>query len=283
MLAASHLRQGYCHPPVSTHNCTGNGLIHYIQFSSRWYLCAWNSPYALHPNSQKFPHRCLWNGSNVRLTDVGSLSSFQGRLSSASSFHAPLLQAIDGVMSLALCPLVVSEVSVEEPETLLHYYIHWCLTIPRLAVVKLLTSVFPPMQFILPNLTHEYLCSTHTGMFTDSVHIGTDFPTSELLSAIQPNFKSKNELQNLKYSCLKYERQNIFKYWLPAGKVIVHAKSHQTRTAPAEEERKNPTMQSVLRLGLGWGRALFCFQHSLFYCFLTSLFLPSVSFLPAAS
>ena len=47
--------------------------------------------------------------SNVRLTDNGHLSSFQGRLSSASSFHVSLLQAIDGVMPLALCPQVVSQ------------------------------------------------------------------------------------------------------------------------------------------------------------------------------
>ena len=33
----------------------------------------------------------------------------QGRLSSASSFHASLLQAIDGVLSLALCPQLVSQ------------------------------------------------------------------------------------------------------------------------------------------------------------------------------
>ena len=32
---------------------------------------------------------------------------FKGRSSSASSFHASLLQAIDGVVSLALCPQVV--------------------------------------------------------------------------------------------------------------------------------------------------------------------------------
>ena len=44
--------------------------------------------YGLHPISQKFPQCCLWNGSNVRLTDDGPLSSFQGRSSSASSFHA---------------------------------------------------------------------------------------------------------------------------------------------------------------------------------------------------
>ena len=53
--------------------------------------------------------RCLGNISNVRLIDDGSLSSFQGRSSSALSFHASLFQAIDGVMSLVLCPLVVSQ------------------------------------------------------------------------------------------------------------------------------------------------------------------------------
>ena len=30
-----------------------------VQFSSRWYLCAWKSPYALHPVSQTFPQRRL--------------------------------------------------------------------------------------------------------------------------------------------------------------------------------------------------------------------------------
>ena len=45
----------------------------------------------------------------ARLIDYGPLSSFQGRSFSASSFHASLLQVIDGVMSLALCPQVVSQ------------------------------------------------------------------------------------------------------------------------------------------------------------------------------
>ena len=56
-----------------------------VQFSSRWYLCAWKSPYALHPICQKFPQHRLWNDSNVWLIDDGPLSSFQGRLSSISS------------------------------------------------------------------------------------------------------------------------------------------------------------------------------------------------------
>ena len=78
-----------------------------VQFTWRWYLCARKSPYALHPVSQKFPQRCLWNDLSVRLSDDGPVSSFQGRSSSGFSFHASLLQAIDGVMSLALCPQVV--------------------------------------------------------------------------------------------------------------------------------------------------------------------------------
>ena len=74
------------------------------QFSSRWNQCAQKSPYALHPVSQKFPERRLWNGSSVRLIDDGLLSSIQGRSSCASSFNASLLQAVDAVMFLALCP-----------------------------------------------------------------------------------------------------------------------------------------------------------------------------------
>ena len=61
------------------------------------------------PSLRSFPKRCLWNSSNVLLIDDDPLSSFQGRSSSGSSFHASLLQAIDGVMSLALCPQVVSQ------------------------------------------------------------------------------------------------------------------------------------------------------------------------------
>ena len=41
----------------------------------------------------------------------GPLSTFQRRSSSASSFHASLLQAFDGVMSLDLWPQVVSQAS----------------------------------------------------------------------------------------------------------------------------------------------------------------------------
>ena len=47
-------------------------------------------PYTLHPIPRKFLQNCLWSSSTVRLI-------FQERSSSVSSFHAPLLQAIDGV------------------------------------------------------------------------------------------------------------------------------------------------------------------------------------------
>ena len=78
-----------------------------VQFSSRWYLCAWKSLYVLHLASQKFPQLCLWNGSYVHLIDNGPLSPIQERSSSTFSFHTSLLQVIDSVMSLALCLHVV--------------------------------------------------------------------------------------------------------------------------------------------------------------------------------
>ena len=71
------------------------------RFSSRWYLCTWKCSYALHPVSQKFPQNDTFE--TVYLTDDGTLLYFQGRPSSTSSFRTSLLQAIDDVMSLALC------------------------------------------------------------------------------------------------------------------------------------------------------------------------------------
>ena len=103
--------------------------------------------------SQKFPERRLRNGSNVRLIDDGSLSPFQGRLTSSSSFHASLLQAIDGVMSLALCPQVVSQapdlntadfprskplVRVVFPASLSAWSFPFTPAFPRACVVRLL-------------------------------------------------------------------------------------------------------------------------------------------------
>ena len=64
-----------------------------VQFSSvqdGTYALGKAHNYALHPISERFPQRCLWYDSNVRQTDDGPLSSFQGRSSSASFFHASL-------------------------------------------------------------------------------------------------------------------------------------------------------------------------------------------------
>ena len=66
--------------------------------------------YAFHAVCQNVPNVAFErNGSNIRLIDDGPFSSFQGRSSNASSFNAFLLQAFDGVMSLALCPQGVSQ------------------------------------------------------------------------------------------------------------------------------------------------------------------------------
>ena len=59
---------------------------------------------------RNFPRCCLFDGSNDDLTDDnGPFSSFQTKSVSASSVYASFLQAIDGVLSLALCPQVASQ------------------------------------------------------------------------------------------------------------------------------------------------------------------------------
>ena len=79
-----------------------------VQFTSlQLKMCARKCPYVLHLS----PQRCLWKGSNVRLFADGPFLSFQGRLYSASSFHVSLLQTINGVMCLVLCPHIVSQSS----------------------------------------------------------------------------------------------------------------------------------------------------------------------------
>ena len=40
-----------------------------FQFSSRWYLCAWKSPYVLHPVSQKFPQITRKKWTDHLITD----------------------------------------------------------------------------------------------------------------------------------------------------------------------------------------------------------------------
>ena len=78
-----------------------------VQLSSRCILCTQKSPFVLHPVAQKLPQCCLWNSTNYKYS--GPLSSFWGR-SLALPHTTPLLQMIKGVVSLALCPQVVSRV-----------------------------------------------------------------------------------------------------------------------------------------------------------------------------
>ena len=91
------------------------------------------------PSLGSFPQHCLWNGSNVHLTDDGPLSSFQGRLSSASSFHASLFQAIEGMMSLALCPQVVSQASQHFRSSEKQATCEGCMLCPPVYLLKLWT------------------------------------------------------------------------------------------------------------------------------------------------
>ena len=60
------------------------------------------------PSLGSFLNVAFENSPNVGLIDDGLFSSSQGRSLSASSSYASLFQAIYGVMSLALCPQVVS-------------------------------------------------------------------------------------------------------------------------------------------------------------------------------
>ena len=84
-----------------------------IQFSSvEADICAFGKAHLRStPSLRGFPNVAFEMVPNVRRSDDGPLSSFQGRLSSASSFNASLLQTISGVMFLALCPQVVSQAS----------------------------------------------------------------------------------------------------------------------------------------------------------------------------
>ena len=55
-----------------------HSVLHFfssVQFISRWYLCAREGLYALHPVSQEFPQCCLRNSSNIGLIDDGPFSS----------------------------------------------------------------------------------------------------------------------------------------------------------------------------------------------------------------
>jgi len=54
-----------------------------------WCLCARKSLMYSTPSLRRSPQRCLWDGSNVRLTDDGPLSSFQ-RKRNIRTLHSTL-------------------------------------------------------------------------------------------------------------------------------------------------------------------------------------------------
>ena len=61
----------------------------------------------------------------VRLTDDGSLSSFEGRSPSASSFHASLLQAINGVIDyLKIIKITTSVIKLHQNMNCKHTHTH---------------------------------------------------------------------------------------------------------------------------------------------------------------
>ena len=90
-----------CRVKMDKYPLVQNGSVQFKMVSMRteMRICA---PVRL---SELFSQCRLWNGSNVRQTDDGPLSTSQRRSSSASSLNASLLREIEGVMSLALCPL----------------------------------------------------------------------------------------------------------------------------------------------------------------------------------
>ena len=73
------------------------------QFSSRWCLCALKSLYMRSTPSLRRFSNAAFETVPKSMGDDGPHSSFQGRPSSTSAFHAT-----DGVMPLALCPQVLS-------------------------------------------------------------------------------------------------------------------------------------------------------------------------------
>ena len=72
--------------------------VYSVQFRSKWYLRTRENSDALRPVSLKFPHCCLSNNSDVRLTRP--FSSFQERFSGAS-FYSCLLQKMYGVTDIS--------------------------------------------------------------------------------------------------------------------------------------------------------------------------------------
>ena len=89
------------------------------QLSSRLCLCNWKESIIMHstnPPSRSFPNVAFetvlmfvsMQFQCIQHDDI-PFSPFQRKSSSISSFYAPLPQSIDAVISLALCPKVMSQ------------------------------------------------------------------------------------------------------------------------------------------------------------------------------
>ena len=98
----SRVNEEHCPNLISNRSCVSS-----VQLSSRWYLCAWKSPYALHPVSlRSFPNVAFeMVPMFVRLTMALSRPFKEDRLA------LPLSTPLSTPLSLALCLQVVSQAS----------------------------------------------------------------------------------------------------------------------------------------------------------------------------
>ena len=126
--------------------------------------------YALHLVCQ-FSKRSCWNGpDDVGLTDDGPFSS------SASSFHACLLQVINGIMSLVLCLQVVSQAPQHFRSSETHTtWDVWLLFFHRQYICLVISSLYSGMfravhqqeEFWKVNVEHWHWCKYRSGMVAE--------------------------------------------------------------------------------------------------------------------
>ena len=119
-----HAQQLFYIPPNWQRESVSVGWL--TKFSSRWYLCTWKSLnlICVPPALRTFPNVAFkmfpdwWWPSLTQLTghktssylpNFLTLSLSQGRSCSTSSFHISLPQEIESVISLAVCPHVVTQ------------------------------------------------------------------------------------------------------------------------------------------------------------------------------
>ena len=117
-----YLEAGTVHLPMVTETCCTGSWNTPFHFSlvHQHLLSAQECPYVLHPVSQEFPPIFALQTMFVRLTialsqtDDCTISSSQGRLSTAAYFYTLLLQTIDAV---TVCPWFLPAGSVNIQKT----------------------------------------------------------------------------------------------------------------------------------------------------------------------